>query len=176
MKTRIEQAAREWESKSSLSESIIEKMDTYELLEVAENEINAFKAGYKLAHDEAMDGFEEWMNESVESEMGRISSRRHTVTMEQELCNKFVWQQAKLSSQKEIARLEAEIEKLNKELVDEFEAHKIARRKLRVECEELKSDLKWALHQIEHFRINTDEDTKMAWLKLRKNNLDKKDL
>ena len=46
--------------------------------------------------------------------------------------------------------------------VQDMPLKEIAR--LEEEIEELKSDLKWALHQIEHFRINTDEDTKMAWL------------
>jgi hypothetical protein len=72
--------------------------------------------------EQAASGFEDWMNESVESEMGRISSRRNTVTIEQELCNKFVWQQAKLSSQKEIARLKEEIEELRNCAVRFFDA------------------------------------------------------
>lgn len=55
--------------------------------------------------------FEEWMNEPVESEMGTISSRRNTVTIEQELCNKFVWIAASLPLMERIDRMKSDYKK-----------------------------------------------------------------
>lgn len=44
-------------------------------------------------------------------------------------------------------------------------------RELEEQNKALKDDLKWALHQISHFRINTDEDTERADDKMKRHYL-----
>jgi hypothetical protein len=80
--------------------------------ERARGYLEGFTDGYKQgAHwmqetmfNKAAIGFEGWMSVTVESEMG-TSTRRNTVTIEQELVYKFVWQAATLSMQKQVNQM-----------------------------------------------------------------------
>jgi hypothetical protein len=114
---------------------------------------DAFKAGYKLAHDEAVDGFNEWWLKNFDL----MNGTRYAANE--------LWQAAKLSSQKEIARLEARVNELEELLTEQF---KIVSQKgmekntLKVQNAALKEKLAKAVEYLEKIK----NDRTPAWDKM----------